>query len=318
MEIHQLRYFCAVARTGSFTKAADQEGVTQPSLSQQIGRLEKSVGAPLFVRLGRSVRLTHAGEVFLPNAMEILNLSKTAAAQVRHLEEGVRGPLRVGVIPTILPYLLAPHLSDFVRQYPEVELALTEDITVHLVEMLQGGDLDVVIATLPLRYPNVVCSEIMKDPLVLVAPKGHSLTSRTIASTFDLSGERLLLLKEGHCFREDMLTACRRITAEMSPAFEADHFGTIFPLVASGAGVTIAPMLAAAHALNCSVVPLAKPQFRRVGYARLMSSTKFKPLQAFTKWLRTVAATMTVEVSPKAFPYATHSSGSLYPRGSAR
>jgi len=95
-----------------------------------------------------------------------------------------------------------------------------------------------------------------------------------------------------------MLTACKRITAEMTPAFEADHFGTIFPLVASGAGVTIAPMMAVAHALNCTVVPLAKPQFRRVGYARLMSSTKFKPLQAFTKWLRTVAASMTVAVSP--------------------
>jgi len=302
MEIHQLRYFCAVVRTGSFTKAADQEGVTQPSLSQQIQRLEQSVGSPLFIRLGRSVKLTRAGEVFHPHAMEILSSSKKAAAQVRQLEQGIRGPLRVGAIPTVLPYLLAPHLSDFHRQFPEVELILTEETTTRLAEMLQAGDLDVMICSLPLRYPNVVCSELMRDPLVLVTPKGHSLTSRTIASTFDLSGERLLFLKEGHCFREDMLTACTRNRAEMAPSFEADHFGTIFPLVASGAGITIAPMMATAHALNCSVVPLAKAQFRRVGYARLESSVRFKPLQAFTKWLRIVADTMSDTMSAQVSP----------------
>jgi LysR family hydrogen peroxide-inducible transcriptional activator len=296
MELHQLRYLCAVVKVGSFTKAADQEGVTQPSLSQQIRRLEQSVGARLLVRLGRTVRLTHAGTVFYPHALEILNRSKKAAAQVRQLEGDIRGPLRVGVIPTVLPYLLAPHLSEFTRQYPEVDLVLTEDVTRRLVEMLQGGDLDVIIASLPLRYPNVVCSELLRDSLVLVASKGHSLTNRTRASHFDLSGERLLLLKEGHCFRGDMLTACKRNRAEMSPVFEADHFGTIFPLVASGAGITIAPMMAAAHALNCSVVPLAKEQFRRVGYARLKSSTRFRPLHAFTKWLRTVAVTMAAPV----------------------
>lgn len=289
MELHQLRYFCAVVKMGSFTKAAEREGVTQPSLSQQIHRLEQSVGAPLFVRLGRSVRLTHAGAIFYPHALEILNRSKKAAAQVRQLEEGIRGPLRVGIIPTVLPYLIAPHLSEFTRQYPEVDLVLKEDVTGRLVEMLQGGDLDVIIASLPLRFPDIVCSELLRDSLVLVAPKDHWLTNRTIASNFDLSGERLLLLKEGHCFREDMLTACKRNSAEMSPVFEADHFGTIFPLVASGAGITIAPMMAAAHALNCSVVPMAKAQFRRVGYARLKSSIRFGPLHAFTKWLRSVA-----------------------------
>ncbi len=298
MELHQLRYFCAVVRAGSFTKAADQEGVTQPSLSQQVHRLEQSVGALLFVRLGRSVRLTPAGEVFHPHAMEILSRSRRAAAQVRQLEEGIRGPLRVGVIPTILPYLLAPRLSDFNRQFPEVDLVLSEEITTRLAEMLQEGDLDVMICSLPLRYPNVVCSELMRDPLVLVAPNGHQLADRKIASTVDISGERLLLLKEGHCFREDMLSACTRNIGEISPTFEADHFGTIFPLVASGAGVTIAPMMAAGHAQNCCIVPLAKEQFRRVGYGRLKSSIRFKPLRAFTRWLRTVAESMSAPAAP--------------------
>lgn len=290
MELHQLRYFCAVVEAGNFTKAAEQEGITQPSLSQQIRRLEESIGADLFVRQSRTARLTHAGTLLYPYAQEILRQAKQATAQVRHLETDVRGPLRVGVIPTVLPYLIAPHLPEFSRQYPEVDLVLSEDLTNNLVTMLEACDLDVIVVSLPLKHSNVICSELMRDPLVLVTPSKHKLTSAQAAQTLDLSGERLMLLKEGHCFRENMLTACKRNRAEMAPVFESDHFGSIFPLVASGAGVTIAPQMAATHAQNCTIVPLPKPQFRRIGYARLNSSATFKPLKAFTGWLRSVSA----------------------------
>jgi LysR family transcriptional regulator, hydrogen peroxide-inducible genes activator len=292
MELHQLRYFCSVVETGSFTKAAEQEGVTQPSLSQQIRRLEQSMGADLFVRQSRTIRLTHAGTVLYPYAQEILRQSKRASAQVRQLETDIRGPLRIGVIPTVLPYLIAPHLPEFSRQYPEIDLLLTEDLTHHLVEMLQACDLDVIVVSLPLKHPDIICSELIRDPLVLVTPANHKLVSPEAAPHLDLSGERLMLLKEGHCFRENMLTACKRNSADMAPVFESDHFGSIFPLVASGAGVTIAPLMAAAHAVNCTIGPLPNPQFRRIGYARLKSSVSFRPLKAFTKWLRSVAAEM--------------------------
>jgi LysR family hydrogen peroxide-inducible transcriptional activator len=292
MELHQLRYFCALVKLGSFTRAAQHEGVAQPTLSLQIRRLERFVGAELFVRLGRSVRLTHAGETFYPYAKEILSQAKHAASRVRQLEIGIRGPLRVGAIPTVLPYLIAPYLPEFSRLYPEVDLVLTEEVTIHLVEMLQAGDLDVIVASLPLRHPDIVCSELLREPLVLVAPVDHTLSTRTRAGNFDLSGERLLLLKEGHCFRDDMLIACKRGGLEMAPVFEANHFGSIFPLVASGAGVTIAPRMAAAHATTCSVIPLPKLQSRRIGYGRLKSSASFKPLGAFTKWLRTVSTSI--------------------------
>jgi LysR family hydrogen peroxide-inducible transcriptional activator len=289
MELHQLRYFCAVAKTGSFTKAAEQEGVSQPTLSQQVQRLEHSLNAELFTRQGRAVRLTHAGNILYPFAQEILKQSKTAVAQVRHLETDIRGPLRVGVIPTVLPYLVAPHLPDFSRQYPEIEILLTEDVTERLVEALQACDLDLIIVSLPLHHRDIVCSALLRDPLVLVTPKNHRLSSPLLEKHFDLSGERLMLLREGHCFRDDMLTACKHSRTETMPIFESDHFGTIFPLVASGAGITIAPMMAAQYARDCAVMPLPKPQFRQVGYARLKSSGTFKPLSAFTKWLRTVA-----------------------------
>jgi LysR family transcriptional regulator, hydrogen peroxide-inducible genes activator len=225
--------------------------------------------------------------VFLPYAEQILSQSKQASARIRQLETGIQGPLRVGVIPTVLPYFLAPRLPDFSRQYPQVDLMLTEDLTEKLVESLQAGDLDVVLVSLPIRHPDAICSELFREPLVLVVPKDHKLAESALVSGVDLSGEPLLLLKEGHCFREDMLTACKRNRAEMAPIFESDHFGTIFPLVAAGAGITIAPKMAALQAKDCSIVPLGNDQSRRVGYARLKSSASFRPLKAFTKWLRT-------------------------------
>jgi LysR family hydrogen peroxide-inducible transcriptional activator len=293
MEIHQLRYFCAVVKTGSFTKASEQEGVSQPTLSQQIRRLEQSLGAELFARQGRAVRLTHAGQSLFPHAQEILHQAKKAASQVRHLTTDIRGPLRVGVIPTILPYFVAPRLPEFSRQFPDIELQLTEDITERLVERLQSCDLDLIVVSLPIHHRDVVCSALLRDPLVLVTAQNHRLAAPLAESHLDLFGERLLLLKEGHCFRDDMLIACKHSRTQnniqMSPVFESDHFGTIFPLVAAGAGVTIAPMMAAQFAKDCTIVPLPKPQFRQVGYARLKSSGAFKPLTAFTKWLRSIA-----------------------------
>jgi LysR family hydrogen peroxide-inducible transcriptional activator len=164
-----------------------------------------------------------------------------------------------------------------------------EDLTSRLVDRLRSCELDLIIISLPMKAAEFICSELLRDPLVLVTPKNHKLASLSFKANFDLSGERLLLLKEGHCFREDMLTACKHGHAEMAPTFESDHFGSIFPLVAAGAGVSIAPRMAASHAGDCSIVPLGKPQFRRIGFARLKSGKNFKPLTAFTKWLRKVA-----------------------------
>lgn len=289
MELHQLRYFCAVVEAGNFTKAAELEGITQPSLSQQMRRLEKSLGAELFVRQSRVARLTHAGALLYPYAQEILKQTRQASAQVRQLEADVRGPLRVGVIPTVLPYLIAPYLPEFAGKCPEVDLILDEDLTDKLVAKLEACKLDVIVVSLPLKHADIICRELMRDPLVLVTPPKHKLLSAQATQDLDLSGERLMLLKEGHCFRENMLATCRRIHAEMAPVFEADHFGSIFPMVASGTGITIAPNMAGRHAEGCCLIPLPTAQFRRIGYARLKSSAAFKPLKAFTAWLETIA-----------------------------
>src|SRR5690242_19508221 len=134
MEVHQLRYFCAVAETGNFTRAAEREQVAQPSLSQQIMKLEEELGVRLFDRLGRSVRLTDVGNVFLKRARAVLNELRSAKEEVAERQSSVSGPLSVGVIPTIAPYFLPTRLAIFSRKYPEAAITVVEDVTVRLLD----------------------------------------------------------------------------------------------------------------------------------------------------------------------------------------
>src|SRR5260370_9460564 len=144
MEVHQLRYFCAVARMGSFTRASEEEGVAQPSLSQQILKLEYEMGAALFEGLGRSVRLTPCGELLLPQAQAILRQFADARHSVQGLLAGVKGRLTIGSIPTIMPFLIAKRISSFLIEYPDVDLQLIENTTPRLIDVLQPGDLNLV------------------------------------------------------------------------------------------------------------------------------------------------------------------------------
>jgi LysR family transcriptional regulator, hydrogen peroxide-inducible genes activator len=288
MEIHQLRYFTAIVRAGSFTRAAEQLGITQPSLSQQIRRLEKQLGNPLFERLGRSVRLTTFGEALRKPAADILQRVAETKSSLTHLQDGVRGALRVGVIPTIMPYLIAPRIAEFSERFPEVELQFTEDTTSHLLEQLQAGDLDLAISALPVRNPDVVCSELSPEPLFLAVSEDHPYARKSEVDLHDLRGERLLLLKEGHCLRDDVLLSCARAKAELRSTFETDQLASIFQFVRSGFGLTVVPAMAASHATGCKLIPLRGNNFRRIGYLRARRHFVTRPMSEFTAWLRTI------------------------------
>ena len=196
MEFHQLRYFCAVAKAANFTRAAEQLGISQPSLSQQIARLEKKIGAPLFVRLGRTVRLTPYGEVLLPRALEILKEGSEAESSLSNLQDGTGGVLRIGAIPTIMPYFIAPRIHDFCRQFPDLEIQLSEKITARLVEDVQAGLLDLAVLSLPIANPDLVCSELFREALSLAVGKSHPFARNKIVGLKELSRERLLLLRD--------------------------------------------------------------------------------------------------------------------------
>jgi LysR family hydrogen peroxide-inducible transcriptional activator len=285
MEFHQLRYFCAVAKAANFTRAAEQLGISQPSLSQQIARLEKKIGAPLFVRLGRTVRLTPYGEVLLPRALEILKeISETESSLSNLQDDG--GVLRIGAIPTIMPYFIAPRIHDFCRQFPDLEIQLSEKITARLVEDVQAGLLDLAVLSLPIANPDLVCSELFREALFLAVGKSHPFARHKIVGLKELALERLLLLREGHCFRENVMTACTRANAEVQSVFETDQLGSIFPLVASGFGITLVPAMAAACATGCVIIPVSPSSVRRVGYIRSRRHFVGKPMRAFVQWLK--------------------------------
>jgi len=286
MEVGQLRYFCAVARMGSFTRASEEEGVAQPSLSQQILKLESEMGAPLFERLGRSVRLTPCGELLLPQAQAILRQFADARHSVQGLLAGVKGRLTIGSIPTIMPFLIAKRISSFLIEYPDVDLQLIENTTPRLIDGLQAGDLDLAILSIPVSSPDMVCSELFREQILLAVPPQHRLAAMERVDLKELRQERLLLLREGHCFRDNALAACRRARITPNAIFESDQFASIFALVAAGAGVSLIPAMAAASAEGCRVVPLHPENFRRIGYAHVRRQFRLPAQKVFIDWLR--------------------------------
>jgi LysR family transcriptional regulator, hydrogen peroxide-inducible genes activator len=296
MEIHQLRYFHAVARAGSFTRAAEELGIAQPSLSQQIRRLEKKIGTPLFERLGRSVRLTAFGEALREPALTILQEVTMAENSLANLREGVRGRLRMGVIPTILPYWIAPRIAEFRKAFPDVDLQLVEDSTPRLVEQLQSGDLDVAVTSLPVKNPDIICSELFREPLFLAVARDHPLAAKPMVELRAFVDEPLLLLKEGHCLRDNVLMACTRSKAELRSIFETNQLESIFQLIQAGFGVTLVPAMASSHGAGCSLIRLKGSHTRRIGYLRARRHVVTRPMRELTSWLRRAAGEFSAKI----------------------
>src|SRR5215470_20444823 len=180
MEIHQLRYFVAVADEGSFSRAATKVRVAQPSLSQQIRKLEAEVGQPLFDRLPRSVVLTEAGRCFIDYARQILASIGDARRCVDDLKGEVAGRVAVGAIPTIAPYLLPELVVTFQKHYPEVTLHIVEDVTAVIARRVEAGELDVALASTCQRSPTLRVELLGNEPLLALVPEGHPLAKQTV------------------------------------------------------------------------------------------------------------------------------------------
>jgi LysR family hydrogen peroxide-inducible transcriptional activator len=243
MELHRLRYFVAVAETGGFTRAAAREGVTQPSLSQQILEFEKELGISLFDRLGRKIVLTAAGEQFLPYARAVLTAVADAERAVRG---GVRGELRAGAIPTVAPYVLPGITRKFLDNQPGTRLRLLEDRTERLLDALRAGELDVGVMALPVQDDKLHVERLFTEPLLVALPAGHQLTSKQVVRFGDLTAEPFLLLDDLHCFGDQVLSLCRRdVKFEPRVMCKGEQIGTLLALVSAGEGVTIVPKMAA-------------------------------------------------------------------------
>jgi len=266
MEVHQLRYFCAVAKHGTFTRASEVEHVAQPSLSQQILKLEAELGSRLFDRLPRSARLTVFGKAFLPKAERILRELEEAKTELQEMAGNEKGDVVVGIIPTIAAYLLPKLLKGFAAQHPLITVKIIEDITPTLLQRLHDGTIDMAIAALPITEGDLASEELFEEKFYAVLPKTHRRASSKSISLTDLNREPFLLLKEGHCFRDSLIAACHKSKVTPSVVFESGQFATILAMVSAGMGVSAVPAMAVQSQTGCTFIPISgKHSTRKVG-----------------------------------------------------
>jgi LysR family hydrogen peroxide-inducible transcriptional activator len=244
--LRQLQYVAAVAETRSFRQAASLCAVSQPSLSAQVAQLERTLGVALFERSTHRVLPTRAGEELLARARDVLREADDFAEAAARLADPFAGVLRLGVIPTISPYLV-PEIAPVLRaRHPKLRIHWTEEKTPVLAASLHAGDIDAALVALEAELGDVEHETIGRDPFVLAVPLGHPLGVRTTPATArDVAGTDVLLLDDGHCFRDQALAWCTRAhTTELD--FRATSLPTLTQMVADGAGVTLLPTLAVA------------------------------------------------------------------------
>jgi len=284
MELHQLRYFCAIAETGSFSKAAVKTHISQPSLSQQIRKLEDELGVKLFDRLGRSVRLTEFGQSFLPRARTVLRDLEAARSEVTERKSSTGGSLCIGVIPTIAPYFLPEVLPKFSRDWPQAKLSVVEEITPQLLEKLRAGSIDIAIVALPLQVHGheFESHPLMTEKLFAVLPKKHTLSKRHSVSLRELQADPFLLLRDGHCFRATTVAACNRARMNPQVVFESGQFSSILSMVSAGLGVSVVPQMAVEKRTGCRFLPLADEHAARtIGAVILKGKSQSRLCKAF-------------------------------------
>jgi DNA-binding transcriptional LysR family regulator len=247
MEMHQLRYVVAVARAGNFSRAADQCHVSQPSLSQQIQKLEEELGERLFDRTKREARLTSHGESFLPRAIRVLEEVDAAKREATDARQLLRGTLSIGVLPTIAPFLLPKILAEFTKAFPGVEVVLQEDTTAHLLKLVLGCEIDFALASQPISDSRLELRELFSEELLLSLPPGHPLTRKRVIPVSDLENQPFILMKEGHCLGDQVLRFCERRDLRPAITFRSAQLETVQALISAGLGLSLIPAMAAAH-----------------------------------------------------------------------
>ncbi|CAM3108714.1 LysR family transcriptional regulator [Sphingomonas antarctica] len=240
--VRQLRYVEALARLGHFGRAASDCAVSQPALSVAVRELEDSLGAPLFERGPRHVRLSGFGAEFVRRTRAILRDIDELEDMARASRDALAGQLRLGVIPTVAPYLLPAILGGLAATYPAMEVKVRETVTPTLIADLSDGRLDAAILALPVPETAFDSAEILTEPFVLVRPVADA--AAPVPARDDLRGMRLLLLEEGHCFRDQALSFCDMRGGDTRDALDGSSLTTIVQMVAAGMGVTLIPEMA--------------------------------------------------------------------------
>jgi LysR family hydrogen peroxide-inducible transcriptional activator len=285
MNLRDLQYLVALAETGHFGEAAERCHVSQPTLSAQIKKLEEYLGVQLFERQPRKVTLTDVGRRVLERARRVTQEAEDIRELARASRDPLTGKLKVGLIPTIAPYLLPRVAARLRRQLPELQLMLYEYQTGPLLERLRAGELDLAILALPADTTGLETRSLFAESFLVAMPRNHRLTARKRLKPSDLAGETLLLLEDGHCLRDQALEVCGNVPVAEDQDFRATSLETLRQMVAAGLGVTLIPRLAAegpiAASKGLAFRPFTPPAPERmVGAAWRRSSTREGAIEA--------------------------------------
>ncbi|GGF06416.1 LysR family transcriptional regulator [Aliidongia dinghuensis] len=289
--MQELRYLIAVADYGHFGRAAEACHVTQPTLSTQLKRLEDFLGATLFERTNKTVHVTPIGEEVVARARKVVAEADALVDSAQENKEPLSGPLHIGIIPTLSPYLLSWLLPALKLAYPHLQMVVHEDLTDHLLERLTDHKLDAALLALPVDTADLEAMPLFNEPFFFAAPKGHPLTKTKTVKVSELKNEHLLLLTDGHCLRDQALAVCGFSEAARNEEmdFRATSLETIRSMVAAGMGCTLMPALAVAGGASrdIEVRPLAgRRSSRQIGLVRRRTYPKLRELQLFGQAIR--------------------------------
>lgn len=293
MNLRDLKYLVAVAEHQHFGRAAEACFVSQPTLSTQLKKLEQTLGVTLIERTNRRVMLSPEGEQIVAQAQRILVEVNALTAMSEHLRDPMGGELRLGIIPTIAPYLLPKILAPIAAEFPNLNIQLTEGQTSHITRMLKHGDLDAVLLALPLpmQEENIEEAELYTEAFLFAVAAEHPKAQKRSVSTEDLQDEEVLLLEDGHCLRDQALAICHAHRGVESSNFSATSLETLRQLVAANMGITLMPELAVATLEDANprvrYIPFSgEVPSRTLGLCWRSSSTRAELLADLAKALR--------------------------------
>ncbi|HKU93708.1 MAG TPA: LysR substrate-binding domain-containing protein [Vineibacter sp.] len=290
MTLRELRYLVALADHGHFGRAAEACHVSQPTLSTQLRKLEEYLGVTLFERTNKAFHITTLGEEIVAQARKAIAEADAIVDMAQQKKGPLRGPLAVGIIPSLSPYLLPWLLPALKRTYPHLRLVVHEDLTDHLLERLKAHKLDAALLALAMCDADLETAPLFDEPFFFAAPKGHPLAKSGSVKEADLKAQRLLLLTDGHCLRDQALAVCglSETAQEEEMDFRATSLETIRGMVAAGMGCTLLPALtivdAAVH--DIEIRPLAGGSSRRIGLVWRHSYPKVRELKLLGQVIR--------------------------------
>ncbi|MEZ0123577.1 MAG: LysR substrate-binding domain-containing protein [Candidatus Reddybacter sp.] len=266
--LKQLRYLCAVAQSLHFGKAAKACFVTQSTLSAGINELEQALGAALLERSNKQVLITDIGQKIVARSQHILSDIEALKEDAVQAQTPLSNPVRIGIIPTIAPFILPKVLPTLHQDFPDLQLLIREDLSENLANLLLQGELDVLLLALPYPVNNTTSYPLFNDPFVLAYPTGHPLGEVKKLRTRDLQGQDILLLENGHCLRDHALEACKLQSSQLSLAFEATSLHTIVPMVANGVGISLLPEMAIHEGILSGTKNVSTKEFSERGVWR--------------------------------------------------